>query len=104
MLIKAESKLKFDFKKNSEISYFEFNISPTIANKKIKHTTYDIRYTTLNPLQVNLHSNYLTQKINENKGFIYQVILKNVPFSAAITNDTQNIFITCQNLNGAKKL
>ena len=36
LLIKAESKLKFDFKKKREISYFDFNISPTIANKKIK--------------------------------------------------------------------
>ena len=139
MPIKAESKLKFDFKKNSEISYFEFNISPTIANKKIKFKKRQInnlmivstdkltmighkrklsdivetllikalqnydKYMILNPLEVNLHSNYLTQKINEYKGFIYQVILKNVLFSTAIANDTQKILITCQNLNSAKK-
>ena len=30
-------------------------------------------------------------------------MLKNVLFSAAITSDTQNIFVTCQNLNSAKK-
>ena len=118
-------------KKNSQISYFEFNITPTTANKKIKFKKREInnliivatkigqkrkmseiaetllikalqnydKYTILNPLQVN----YLTQKMNEYKGYIYEVMLKNVLFSAAIKNDTQNIFVICQNLNCAKK-
>ena len=36
LLIKTRDKLKFDVKKNAEISYFEFNLSPAHANKKIK--------------------------------------------------------------------
>ena len=60
-------------------------------------------YTVLNPLEVNLRSNYLNQKINEYKGFTFEVIHRNLLFSSSITNDTQNIFVTCQNLNSAKK-
>ena len=63
---------------------------------------YD-RYTILNPFEVNLRSNYLHQKINEYKGFVYEVILKNALFSPSIKNETQNIFVTCQNLNSSKK-
>ena len=64
--------------------------------------SYD-RHTVLNPLQINLSSNYLNQKINDFKGFIYEVLLKNILFSASISNDTQNVCITCSNLNCAKK-
>ena len=64
--------------------------------------SYD-RYTVLNSLQINLRSNYLNQKINDFKGFVYEVLLKNILFSAPISNDTQNVFITCSNLNSAKK-
>ena len=60
-------------------------------------------YTTLNPLDVNLNSNYLSKVIDDYKGFIFEVRLINVLFSANFTNDTQNIFITCQNLTSAKK-
>ena len=64
--------------------------------------SYD-RYTVLNPLQINLSSNYLNQKTNDFKGFVYEVLLKNILFSASISNDTQNVFITCSNLHSAKK-
>ena len=126
-------------KRNAVITYFEFNISPTHANKKInfrkrevnnlvivateklaragqKRKMVDIvgtllikvlqsydKYTILNPLEVNLHSHYLNQNINDYKGFVYEVMLKNILFSSSIKNETQNIFITCQNLNSAKK-
>ena len=63
---------------------------------------YD-KYTTLNPLEVNLNSNYLSKIIHDYKGYIFEVRLINVLFSSNITNDTQNIFITCQNLTSAKK-
>ena len=62
---------------------------------------YD-KYTTLNPLEINLQSNYLSKIIDDYKGFVFEVRLINVLFSANITNDTQNIFITCQNLVSAK--
>ena len=64
---------------------------------------YD-KYTTLNPLEVNLNSNYLSKIIHDYKGYIFEVRLINVLFSSNITNDTQNIFITCQNLTSAKKV
>ena len=63
---------------------------------------YD-KYTTLNPLEINLQSNYLSKIIDDYKGFVFDVRLINVLFSANITNDTQNIFITYQNLVSAKK-
>ena len=59
-------------------------------------------YTVLNPLEVNLRSNYLNQKINEYKGFTFEVLLINLLFNSSITNDTQNIFVTCQNLINGK--
>ena len=64
--------------------------------------SYD-SYTTLNPLEINLQSNYLSKIIDDYKGFVFEMRLINVLFSANITNDTQNIFITCQNLTSAKK-
>ena len=64
--------------------------------------SYD-KYTTLNPLDINLNSNYLSKLIDDYKGYVFEVRLINVLFSANITNDTQNIFVTCQNLTSAKK-
>ena len=43
------------------------------------------------------------KNLDDYKGFVFEVRLINVLFSANITNDTQNIFITCQNLTSAKK-
>ena len=54
-------------------------------------------------MQINLSSNYLNQKINDFKGFAYEVLLKNILFSAPISNDTQNVLITGSNLNSARK-
>ena len=64
--------------------------------------SYD-KYTILNPLEIDIRSNYLTDKINEYKGFVYEVCIKNILFSSAIKNETQNIFLSCHNLNSAKK-
>ena len=76
------------------------DIAETLLIKALQ--SYD-KHTTLNPLEVNLRSNYLNQKINDYKGFVYEVMLKNMLLSSSIKNDTQNIFITCQNLSSAKK-
>ena len=76
------------------------DIAETLLIKALQ--SYD-KYTTLNPLEVNLHSNFLNQKINDCKGFVYEVMQKNMLFSSSIKNDTQNIFITYQNVNSAKK-
>ena len=138
-LIETIDKMKFDVRKNKQISHFDFNLSPARANVTISYLKketnnimiiateklsklgqkrkmteiaetilikalqkYD-NYTVLNPLEIDLRSNYLNQKINEYKGSIFEVILKNLLLSSSITNDTQNIFITCKNLNSAKK-
>ena len=61
-------------------------------------------YSTLNPLEIDLNSNYLNKIISDYKGFIFEVKLIKVLFSSNIENDTQNIFIVCQNLNSTKKL
>ena len=77
------------------------DIAETFLIKALQ--SYD-KYTTLNTLEVNLRSNYLNQKINDYKGFVYEVMLKNMLFSSSIKNNAQNIFITCQNLISAKKV
>ena len=74
-----------------------------IIDKVIIKALQSYNYTTLNPLEINLQSNYLSKIIDDYKGFVFEVRLINVLFSANITNDTQNIFITCQNLTSAKK-
>ena len=43
------------------------------------------------------------QKFEKFKYSVYQVMLKNILFSANIVNNTQQIFITCYNLDSAKK-
>ena len=45
----------------------------------------------------------MSKLIDDYKGFVFEVRLINVLFSTNITNDRQNIFIACQNLNSAKK-
>ena len=64
--------------------------------------SYD-KYSTLNPLDINLSSNYLNKIIHDYKGFVFEIRLINVLFSANIQNETQNIFLACQNLTSAKK-
>ena len=64
--------------------------------------SYD-KYTILNPLNIDFRSNYLQQKIDHYKGYKYMLTMKNISFSAKFENKTQNIIITCHNLNSAKK-
>ena len=64
--------------------------------------SYD-KYTILNPLEIDIRSNYMTDKINNYKSYMNEVCIRNVLFSAGIKNETQNIFVTCYNLNSAKK-
>ena len=65
--------------------------------------SYD-KYSTLNPLEINLNSNYLSKIIHDYKGFTFEVRLINVLFSSSLENDTQNIFMVCHNLKALKKL
>ena len=57
----------------------------------------------LNPLDIGFRSNYLHQKLDDYKGYKYMLTLKNILFSAKFENETENIIITCHNLNSAKK-
>ena len=138
-LIEPIDKMKFDVKKNKQISYFDFNLSPTCASETIEYIKKEINnimiitteklsrlgqkrkmkevldtilvkalqnynnYTVLNPLEIDLRSNYLSKKIYKYKGFTFKVIIRNLLFSSSVTNDTQNVFATCQNLNSSKK-
>ena len=60
-------------------------------------------YTVLNPLDIDIRSNYMTEKINSYKGHVYQVLIRYLLFSANITNETQQLFIVCYNLDSTKK-
>ena len=60
-------------------------------------------YTVLNPIDVDIRSNYMTKILDDFKYSVYQVTLKNILFSANIVNNTQQIFVTCYNLDSAKK-
>ena len=138
-LIRNETKLKFDVRKNCVINNFNFNLAHTNLSGKINLKKEEIqnlmiietekltksgqkrkmleildtvivkalqsydKYSTLNPLEINLNSNYLSKIIHDYKGFTFEVRLINVLFSSSIENDTQNIFIVCHNLNSAKK-
>ena len=138
-LIRNETKLKFDIKKNQVIENFNFNLSHTNASGKIllkkdeiqnlmiigtekltrngqKRKMVEVidtiivkalqscnKYSTLNPLEINLNSNYLSKIIHDYKDFTFEVRLINVLFSSSLENGTQNIFIVCHNLNSAKK-
>ena len=64
-------------------------ILDTIMIKALQ--SYD-NYTVLNPLDVDIRSNYMTEKINNYKGYVYEVCIRNLLFSAGIKNDTQHIF------------
>ena len=57
----------------------------------------------MNPLQINLNSNYLSKIIHDYKSFTFEIRLINVLFSASLENETQNIFLVCHNLSSAKK-
>ena len=60
-------------------------------------------YTVLNPLDIDIRSNYMTEKINSYKGHVCQVLIRYLLFSANITNETQQLFIVCYNLDSTKK-
>ena len=60
-------------------------------------------YMVLNPLDIDIRSNYMTKILDDFKYFTYQVMLKNILFSANIVNNTQQIFVTCYNLDSVKK-
>ena len=95
LLVVATEKLTRNGQKRKMVE-----IVDTIIVKALQ--SYD-KYSTLNPLEINLNSNYLTKIIHDYKGFVFEIRLINVHFSANIENETQNIFLTCQNLTSAKK-
>ena len=88
MLIVATEKLTRIGQKRKMVEVID-----TIIVKALQ--SYD-KYSTLNPLDINLNSNYLNKIIYDYKGFAFEIRLINVLFSANIQNETQNIFLTCQ--------
>ena len=77
-----------------------FELIDTVIVKALQ--SYD-KYSTLNPLEIDLNSNYLSKIIHDYKGFTFEVRLINVLFSASLEDEMQNIFIVCHNLSSAKK-
>ena len=123
-LIRNETKLKFDARKNCVIDNFNFNLTHTNLSGKINLKKEEIqnlmiigtekltesgqkrkmveildtvivkalqsydKYSTLNPLEINLNSNYLSKIIHDYKGFTFEERLINVLFSSSIEKDT----------------
>ena len=86
LLVVATEKLTRNGQKRKMVE-----IVDTIIVKALQ--SYD-KYSTLNPLEINLNSNYLTKIIHDYKGFVFEIRLINVLFSANIENETQNIFLS----------
>ena len=112
--VTAAKKIDFEQRKIKNILILSANTRPANIRKRkmveildtimIKALQSYDNYTVLNPLDVDIRSNYMTEKINNYKGYVYEVCIRNLLFSAGIKNDTQHIFVTCYNLDSAKKL
>ena len=106
----ASQQIKFKQKKNKNLLIISTPLKT--KKRKMKEVVETIlikalqnfdKYTVLNPLDIDIRSNYMTEKINNYKGYVYEILIRNLLFSASITNDTQQIFIVCYNLDSAKK-
>ena len=113
-MITPRNKLKFNVKQNVSLSDLDLSIAPVIASQKLnlrerKNKNLLIISTfskskkrkmkeTLDTIMVKA-----LQKFEKFKYSVYQVMLKNILFSANIVNNTQQIFITCYNLDSARK-
>ena len=63
-----------------------------------KFDTYD----KLNRIQISIKSNKITAALNRYKIYKYFFLVDSILFSSAVTNDTNVVFITCNELNEAK--
>ena len=63
-----------------------------------KFDTYD----KLNRIQISIKSNKITAALNCYKIYKYFFLVDSILFSSAVTNDTNVVFITCNELNEAK--
>ena len=57
----------------------------------------------LNPIDVSLDSNSLINELLKYKKYKYRFIIANLLSSSSIKNDTQVIFISCDELKNAKE-
>ena len=96
LIISAPAKTR---KRKMTETLVEVEVVETLLIKALQN--FD-NYTVLNPLDIDIRSNYMTEKINSYKGHVYQVLIRNLLFSANITNKTQQLFIVCYNLDSAK--
>ena len=60
-------------------------------------------YQKLNPLDISIGSNEVTDYLLSYKKYRYRFINENLLFSSSITNETELIFLSCDWLNNAKQ-
>ena len=57
----------------------------------------------LNPIQIEIEDDRIINTLKIYKNVVYKIIPLGLLFSATVTNDTQQIFITAKELSGVKK-
>lgn len=69
--------------------------------------TFDNHGEILSPIDINIDTTAFwsfMQKYTQNKQYVYRVILEEAVFSSSVMNDKNQILVTCNGLNDAKKL
>ena len=62
-----------------------------------------VNYKRMNPIEVNLDSNDIVERLSSYKKFKYRFQIKNLLFSSNLENDTDVIFVTREALSNAKE-
>ena len=62
-----------------------------------------INYKQMNPIEVSLDSNDITERLSKYKKFKYRFMIENLSFSSNLENDTDVFFVTCDGLSAAQE-
>ena len=62
-----------------------------------------INYEQMNPIEVSLDSNDITERLSKYKKFKYRFMIENLSFSSNLENDTDVFFVTYDGLSDAKE-
>ena len=65
--------------------------------------SYD-KYETLNPVEISIKSNTTVADSNRYKNCKYCFLMNSLLFTASVTNNTNVVFISCNDLNDEKEL
>ena len=58
----------------------------------------------LNPVEIEVNDDRILNILKKYKNVYYKLTPLGILFPASITNDTKQIFVTCRELNDAKKI